>query len=114
MSRKKEWKVPLDDDGNLLHWARPESKTGWGANYKQTGINWVEPFEFQAYLQIDRLETGRTAKYVWWTDLQTGNQYPMFVADVIKLVKAGCQAGGKRNGLWRTVKRGQNFGITPA
>lgn len=109
---KKQWKVPLDEEGNLLHWARNPSNALVYRTSDQ--VQWVEPFEFVAYLQIDRLQTGRSAKYVWWTDLHTGKQYPMFITDVIKLVKAGCQAGGKRNGLWRTVKRGQNFGITPA
>jgi hypothetical protein len=107
MAKKKDWKVPLDKNGNLLHYARPPYRSYSGT----TGTEWVEPFEFDATLMLDRMETGRSAKFVWWTDIQNSKQYPMFVSELMDIIRQGCKAGGVVKGRWKTVKRGQNFGI---
>jgi hypothetical protein len=102
---KKQWKVPLNKDGSLLHYA--------SAYFESANVDWVEPFRFEATLQLDRMQTGRSAKYVWWIDTTTGQQYPMFITDLMEVVRSGCLKGGIKQGTWKTVKRGQNFGISP-
>ncbi len=97
--------VPYDEDGNLRH-------------YKDDGAS--EPVmrpnrPFQAELTLTGMRSGRSAKYLIWTD-DDGRTYPMFVTDLMDVIREkGIAPGGRTGKLWWYVrKRGTNYGLALA
>lgn len=117
MAKKKTWQAPLYTTdqlnwkqelsaakGSLMH----HESDGWN-----TEITWVEAETlFHGTFTLDEgIHSGRSAKYVSWTDDQ-GRNFPMFVAELVKLVRLGVvEPGGVCTGTFKVVKRGQNYGV---
>jgi hypothetical protein len=106
--------APFDPfTGDMMHY--PE--TAW--TYKQVdgkSVHFRQPPEwrlvkpFEATMTIHGASRGRSAAYFTFTD-EDGVRYPVFMADVEKLLKQATIAGGKVTAVWAARKRGQNYGI---
>lgn len=93
--------APFDVDGNMQ--AYPGH--AWlGGRYVESALQPVEPFI--ANMLVVGMETGRSAKRLVVKDLRTGKTYPMFVADIVNLLK-----DIPIHGTWEVSKRGQNYGV---
>lgn len=133
---KKAWKVPVVGDtvhfdqaeygwpkepdfkGTVLH---HESEAPWfpeghpkkGTDRFNRNLEWVDAnHEITGRLTLDEgIHSGRSAKFVSWTHTD-GRNFPMFIAELVKLVRTGdVEPGGGIEGLFKVVKRGQNYGI---
>ena len=102
--------------GDMMHY--PE--TAW--TYEQVGDKpvcvrkppeWrlVQPFE--ATLAIQSMSRGRSAAYFTFSD-ESGTHYPVFMADVEKILKNATVVHGRVSAVWVARKRGQNYGIVLA
>ena len=94
---KNEWKVPYDSKGNLMHYP----------SYNIKG--WRPATNFVARLTCNRMESGRSAKYVIWEGAD-GQTYPMFIRDLIDAL-AVIEKGGVLDCEFAYSKRGHNYGI---
>lgn len=102
--------APFDENGNMLSYPAPS----WHYYSDESGrrlsrrvpaqLTDVEPF--QADMEVIGMETGRSAKRIVLRDTKTGKTYPLFVADIVKLLK-----GTTLSGTWEACKRGQNYGV---
>jgi hypothetical protein len=109
MTRKPDYKVPFSENGALLHYAIPQERR-LTYRHPDQADTWRDPEPFRAELTIDHARSGRSAKYVIWTD-PNGRLWPMFIAELLKLIKHGIAPGGVVLGWWIPCKRGQNFGL---
>src|SRR5262245_22339486 len=85
--------APFDKDGNMVSW--PGDMTGWENYIHADGekryrairaeLAPVEPF--YAEMRVVGMETGRSAKRLVLEDVNTGKTYPLFVADIVKLLQ---------------------------
>lgn len=98
--------VPVDENGNWM--AYPSySHSRWETIY----------LPFAATLRIKGMETGRSAKRVVLENIVSGTTYPMFIADLVKIIQEGAVEIKSVNGegyltaLWTGSKRGANYGI---
>ncbi len=105
MTKSSVTRVPFDQSGNLMHWAR--EGTGYGAAHE-----WRPNVPFVADLTIAGMESGRSAKYVVLVD-GDGRRYSMFVTDLLDVLRTPMGARDGRLGCrrWVVAKRGQNFGV---
>lgn len=109
MSKKKtDFKVPYKG-GRLQQYAYANSFAH--PEYGREGEEWRDNEPFQARMVISSMYSGRSAKGIIWTDTKTGYDYPMFVSDLIELLKTADVIGGEVYGYWVIAKRGQNYGI---
>lgn len=119
MSRAKNWDCPILSahafkfnskeliaaKGSLCHYG--DRDYGYGDK-----VEWVPPFAFTATLTIEGLHSGRSAKWVTFREEASGRVYPMFIAELVSLIKLGnIEVGGHVTGCFKVVKRGSNFGI---
>lgn len=113
MPRKtKVTEAPYDTRGHLMHYAYDSY------NYDTaTGVRTVTPPDmrpnqpFTADLHINGMHSGRSAKYVEWTD-PDGHRFPMFITDLLDLMSSGTITDGNTGSrTWYVRKRGQNYGI---
>lgn len=117
------WDVPVDRSGNMTSYPQ-----GWteetGEIQKRTicrggadiEIDWpvrrqVEapfvPFPpRQMRMRVIDVERGRSAARFTLQDVATGKTYPMFMVDILDMIK-----DIEFNGVWASQKRGQNYGI---
>ena len=117
MKRNPALKVPYSPNGNLLHhpgYRNGEPDDQGDPTYPSVG-EWRDNTPFEATLKYQGTERGRSAAYFKWVD-QDGRQWPMFITDIGRMIQLALklQDGGKVSGRWFVVKRGQNYGITPA
>lgn len=104
--RTPEWnpkapKVPVDKEGNFLHYPSYEHD------------DWYDiPEPFFAVMSISKMTNGRSAKYLNLVD-ERGKEYPMFVSDLVKGITEQTLTvnGGHLVGYWTGSKRGSNYGI---
>ncbi len=76
-----------------------------------TAHEWRDNYEFESVLAIDKMQRGYSAKYLIWVD-EEGHTYPMFIADLIDLLKRGVvQEGVTTPHRWTFRKRGENYGV---
>lgn len=120
MSKTKKFLVPFEKDtGSLLHHA-VESDHEW---YRKSHLdhgeplpNWVEKVEwrenipFKRTILIDTSMRGRSAAYLVWKDTSNAT-FPMFLTDIVSLIREGRVEYGLATGWWNVAKRGQNYGI---
>lgn len=108
---KKQYKVPYDEHGNLLHY--PLKKFDYTKRGYVDLSDYRENAPFEASLVLCDMRRGRSAAYFTWVD--TGvfeHHYPMFMSEMCNLIilvsnmKYGVVAG-----TWEACKRGQNYGI---
>lgn len=100
MAKLPSYKAPFSQSGDLQHYARQSFDT----------TVWRDNIPFEATLTIDSMRSGYSAKYTIWKD-EHGKSYPMFVADIVDLVKEAEITGGKVTAKWIVRKRGQNYGV---
>jgi hypothetical protein len=93
----REFKVPYDPDGNLMH--HPHA---W--NYTP---EWRDRKPFKAALTYVGYERGRSAAWFKWQSPE-GHQFPMFMKDVDTLFRNLPFDG---DCVWIECKRGQNYGV---
>lgn len=108
MPRPVAYRAPFDQDGNLLHYVYTSAYTR--APGEASGLDWrpVEPFT--ATLTIETMHSGRSAKYLEWRD-PDGHRYPMFVADLLAMLREAVIDHGTLTASWLVRKRGENYGI---
>ena len=107
----KHPQMPTDKDGNWQHFPMSTFERV-GDQYVRHPNHWVivqEPF--YAVLEIDRMNTGRSAKYATVRNVETGVTYPMFVSDLLDVIRYAEVSEGQMRGTWTGSKRGQNYGI---
>lgn len=105
MSKLPNYPAPFSK-GSLQHWISSNFGTANGTIHDE----WRDNVPFEATLTIEKMTSGYSAKYTIWRDEQ-GNSYPMFVADIVELVKEAPIQNGTVTGKWIVRKRGQNYGI---
>jgi hypothetical protein len=92
--------APFDETGNMVSWPGPS----YHNRYSAVQMREVPPFK--ATMKVVGMETGRSAKRVILEDQETGIRYPMFVADMVKLLEETPVTA-----TWGPAKRGQNYGL---
>lgn len=97
--------APYDSRGNLMHYADP-----WhGGNYGHP-IDWRPNEPMELWLTINHVRSGRSAKYTVWV-APNGTEYPMFISDLIEMLREVTMTSGVIRAMFRVRKRGQNFGL---
>jgi 5-methylthioribose kinase len=102
--------APFDEDGNMVSWPQdhlePYEDSEGRRRYRciPAELTPVEPFH--AEMAVVGMETGRSAKRIVLKDINTGKTYPLFVADIVKLLQ-----GTLLTGTWEACKRGKNYGV---
>lgn len=104
MGKVLDYEVPFDGDGVLMHYAT------YRRHPPYTAAEWRRPEPFEARLTIEGVRSGMSAKYVMWTDSR-GGRWPMFIPELLELIRTGTITSGVVNGRWIPRKRGQNFGL---
>lgn len=121
MSPRKQWEAPIYTGnpsratttttivaGSLAHFA-----SGDRGYDPYAEVEWIDPTSWRldsVLLTIGELHSGRSAKWVTWTDVN-GRTFPMFITDLIGLVRDGRVHCGTTQETFKIAKRGQNFGI---
>lgn len=77
----------------------------------RVGFEWREVGSFTAIMQVSGMERGRSAARFILTDTQTGIDYPMFMTDMLDLIKRRHLMEGRVVGNWEPKKRGSNYGV---
>ncbi len=120
LEREQIWEPILDDPPGPGRYGLQQIERVIHNNWRavHTGPQWRPNIPFHATLQVCDLRSGPSAKYVLLQpvsmplDLRT---YPMFIADLITLLKTGhIQQGGIASERWMVAKRGQNYGLRVA
>lgn len=106
---------PVGRDGSLLHYPL-NTIVRTAAGHESKPPRWVPNDPFTATLRLDRMESGRSAKYVIWQAVSEvdGRCWPMFITDLLELVQHSTITGGVISARWQVRKRGQNYGIALA
>ncbi len=97
--------VPVDAQGN------------WMSYPSHGDQKWHAVTPFTAEMKIDSLQTGRSSKVVILKDERNGARYPMFIADLVKIIQEGkvdilsSNGEGYLTATWTASKRGANYGI---
>jgi hypothetical protein len=98
--------APYDSWGSLLHWADPRQAPGtWAA-----AAEWRPNDPMELTLTVDHVQSGRSAKYTVWIT-PNGVTYPMFISDLIEMLREVTITDGTIHAMFRVRKRGQNFGL---
>lgn len=97
-------------NGSLQEWAG----YGFGPGEKSYGDEkdeWRDNVPFEAELTLVGTERGRSAMRFMWRNV-AGESFPMFATDMAALATSERGvSGGKADGFWIVMKRGQNYGI---
>ena len=96
-----DYKIPFDDQGNMLSY--PES---WKP------IEWKENTVFFDTLKYDSFGRGRSAVHIYMVSNTDGRKYTMFMKDFDAIVQ-DLDKGSTYQG-WTYQKRGQNYGLRKA
>ncbi len=74
-------------------------------------VDWKDVGQFFAVLKLQGLHRGRSAAFFWWKDESTGATYPMFMVDLVDLLRRKSVYLGVAAAHWQPQKRGENYGI---
>lgn len=97
MASNYDYEVPFSYKGTLIH------QVGEGEDPE-----WRENTPFEATLSIDWLEPGATIKRVMvLRDTTSHTAYPMFVDDIITLMRSAVIDHGIVTGKWRVKRTGR-------
>lgn len=94
-----KYQIPFDENGNMREYPNHYGDTFWRDN---------DPFH--ADMQVIGYERGRSAVRVILKD-STERKWPMFISDLVDLIKTSDILDGKVSGQWVGTKKGQNYGI---
>lgn len=104
MSKTTVTEAPYDDKGNLMEYP---------ASWTKGGITWKKIAPFKTTLWIEGMERGRSAARFIWKD-EKGHTYPMFMRDMLDVVKTATILSGGVSDTWTVRKSGSNYGIALA
>lgn len=93
-------RFPVSTGGQLMHYP-------WG------DPTWVDNDPIFLTLTLQGTERGRSAAYFVWTD-PMGRRWPMFLTDMVDLLRTEDVKLGKVSAMWQVRKRGANYGIALA
>ena len=137
-ARKSAFLVPYTKNGSLMHYEQSSyshhvDRDGNVISHQQlVEMTWPERQErgvrpvldepdmrpndpWSGTLRLVDYQRGRSAaRFIWEADGDPeGNKrtYPMFMTDMLDLVKHGVQPGGLVHARWDVAKRGANYGI---
>lgn len=103
-------------DGSLLEWDGYSSQgvyRRWDPEKKESVESTIEMRKiepFNATMVVADFRRGRSAAQFIWKD-EAGNTYPMFMRDMVDLLKNRTIESGKITDTWIVQKRGANYGI---
>jgi hypothetical protein len=102
MSKKGDYSIPFDKDGNQLHY--PD----WWSMDRDGPGDWRPNVAFDDTLTYSGYERGRSAAYFRFVRAD-GKGVTMFLTDFEEVVPK--MVRGKVAGRWTFCKRGQNYGV---
>ena len=92
--------IPYTADGSIPHYSYSSD----------SDYTWKPAAPFLAVLQIDHVSKGRSAWSVHWKDVNTGAVFIMSGSHFNRLLKEAEWSGPLLiDGMWKPVKRGQNY-----
>lgn len=94
--------APFDSAGDLVDWP---------ARYREYDWRPVEPFP--AVMRLVGSSRGRSSATFEWED-DKGQTWPMFMTDMVDLIRRGEISEGTATGVWTVRKRGTNYGLALA
>lgn len=97
--------APYDSRGNLMHYAETNRWGGWNG-----AAEWRANDPMELTITVDHVQSGRSAKYTVWTGAN-GTTYPMFISDLIEMLREVTMTEGQIHAMFWVRKRGQNFGL---
>lgn len=103
MPKKPAYRVPFDEHGVLMHYARAE-----GSYYH--AHEWREPEPVVMTLAAHELSRGRSAAYFLWID-EHFREWPVFMKEMLDIVRTATIVNGTVRGAWIPCKRGSNYGL---
>lgn len=115
LEREQIWETVQEASRPDAPWGKIERqiRTDWKAIH--IGPEWRMNQPWRASLQLDTVQSGRSAKYVIWRPVNLPldrRTFPMFVTDLLDVIKTGeIQPGGIVSARWMVAKRGQNYGL---
>lgn len=110
--------IPFDYKGNMMdypgtRWVHnPEHPNADARGYIHMDPEWRDnkPFHLPV-LHLDTYGRGRSSVRFMWID-GDGHTYPMFVSDMVEVVKMRrIEDGAVRDSQWIGKKKGANYGI---
>lgn len=97
MTARYDYQVPYSYRGNLLH-----------TLHKDEIPVWEENDAFTADMRIEWFEPGKVAKVLVLRDTKTNAAYPMYLDDLLVLIRTSVIANGVVSGTWRIKRTGRN------
>ncbi len=98
--------APFSSRGELLHFAERR----YGTTYMGQVIDWRPNDPMELTLTLGTVVSGRSAKYLLWAT-PDGTTHPMFVIDLVEMMRQTTVVHGVVHGMFRVRKRGTNFGL---
>lgn len=95
--KMKPAQAPFDTEDNLL-------------SYPEGDVRWYDNHEFEATVRIESFERGRSARFIA-VNAATGKSYPIFMVDMLDVMKRKEIIRGTVSGTWFFRKRGSNYGL---
>ena len=103
--KKKEILYPVSPTGDLYNFSYgPE-----GENSER--YIWVKNEIRYRTIKITGLERGRSAAHFKAIDAKTGEQFTIFMVDLLNIILTGAIVKGEVTGNFEYCKRGSNYGI---
>jgi hypothetical protein len=94
-------KAPFDANGSLLSYV---------SRWQEEGVEWQANESFSASLQVYDYSRGRSSAIFILRTID-GRTFPMFMSEMLNLLKVAWIDGGVVGGRWDVVKRGTNYGL---
>ncbi|MDF2506279.1 MAG: hypothetical protein K0Q52_138 [Microbacterium sp.] len=104
--RETQTQIPYRVLLEYTYGAPGEASTEWGHP-----IEWRPNEPFEASLELDRLERGRSAARFWFVNQGDGTEYPFFGQGLVDMLSQVTLEHGMVRGTWIAVKRGANYGL---
>lgn len=104
-------KIPFGGkDGKFMSY--PMEQYSWdGTNRTVHPIDWRDNEVFSASLRITGTSRGQSAARFVLEDVDSDQQYEMFMTDAVKMIQSASIEKGVITGQWAFSKRGANFGV---
>ncbi|WP_316207418.1 hypothetical protein [Bradyrhizobium sp. SZCCHNR3118] len=107
MSKKGQYQIPFDKDGNQQHYAESWWVDLPNGKYERAGPEWRDNVPFQSTLTYVGFSRGRSAAYLDFKRAN-GKLVTVFMKDFEAMVPHMIK--GSVSGTFQFTKRGQNYG----
>lgn len=110
---KKEYKIPFQQNGNLLGYV------GYGNNYydyterKELPIIWEDNLIFKDSFEYSGYSKGRSSFHIYLKSNINNRIHFVIIGDYDKMIKAGWMKNNVISGQFTFAKRGANFMMIP-